>query len=73
MSPDQRMMVNGNGQHLYSAFIDPMATKALHFASHSLIHTPTGVSAMQGAIQLIGSSWGLAHGHLDAWSGGTGD
>jgi len=41
-----------------------MATKALYiFASYSLpihllIHTPTVVSAMQGAIQLIRSSLG---------------
>jgi len=52
-----------NGLNLYSAFTDPMTTKALYiFASHSphhtLIHTPTVVSAMQGAIQLVGSSWG---------------
>ena len=42
-----------NGLHLYCAFIDPMATKALyniasHSPIHSLIHTPAAVSAMQG-------------------------
>jgi len=46
-----------NGLHLYSTFTDLMATKAL-IASHSPINTPTVVSAMQGAIQLVGSSWG---------------
>jgi len=32
-----------NGLHLYSAFTDPMATKALYILPHihSLIHTPT--------------------------------
>jgi hypothetical protein len=49
-----------NGLHLYSAFTDPLATKALYILPHihSLIHTPMAVSAMQGAIQLVGSSWG---------------
>jgi len=50
-----------NGLHLYSAFTDPMATIALYiFASHSPIHTLIqtlmAVSAIQGAIQLVGSS-----------------
>jgi len=51
-----------NGLHLYSAFTDPMATKALyilpHIHSFIHIHTPTGVSAIQGTIQLVGSSQG---------------
>jgi len=51
-----------NGLHLYSAFIDLMATKALYILPHihpfTHIHTPTTVSAMQGTIQLVGSSWG---------------
>jgi len=44
---------------------------------HTLILTPTVVSAIQSAI--YSSSWGaagvrcLAHGHLHTWSGGTGD
>jgi len=34
-----------NGLHLYGAFIDLMATKALYiFALHSPTHTPTAVS-----------------------------
>jgi len=48
-----------NGLHLYSAFTDPMATKALNICltfTHSLTHT--ALSAMQGTIQLVGSSWG---------------
>jgi len=40
-----------NGLHLYSTFIDLLA---LHIASHrpihTLIHSPTAVSAKQGAI-----------------------
>jgi len=34
-----------------------MATKTLYILPHihSLIHTPTAVSAMQGAIQLVGN------------------
>jgi len=48
-----------NGLHLHRSFIDLMATKALYiFASHSPTHTQTVVSAIQGAIQLVGSSWG---------------
>jgi len=43
-----------NGLHLYSAFRPNGHQSALHIASHS----PTAVSAIQGAIQLVGSRWG---------------
>jgi len=46
-----------NEMHLYSTSTDPMTTIALYILPH--IHTPTPVSAMQGAIQPFQEQLGL--------------
>jgi len=64
------------GLNLYSAFTDPMATKALYILPH--IHLFIHRRRCQ-PYKAPSSSWGaagvrwLAHGHLHTWSDGTGD
>jgi len=64
-----------NGLHLCSAFTDPMATKMLYILPHihSFIHRrhqPCKVSSSSSGAAGVRC---LVNGHLDTWSGGTGD